>query len=470
MAATTEESIASSDFHSDEEAEQDNYEYEDIDMLDDPEALWNKYLKGVRLHDSKHSSANKSNSVKQKNSLATTQEIKEPNEKDLAVKENEVKVSEDMPAEEPAVEIQRKRPKKPERTEVVQPELNWNDTKKLRMRTASDVISRIRWDEELPAENFVVGYLDRFSGLVEKPFHFFSWDDLASVDYDVLAVPKHRIVYFKYRDQKIWDKNERLDLIFGSTESCKETDIRELIHEIDLDYEKRQATTTYDDNSDDESDDIQITIPNNTTVTGLSLPKNRPNYFVAVRITDPQVMAKAAEVKQRIIAKDNRLYDFLMPDAALHITLAMLKLDSVAEISTASKAIESCRESLSHFFDNPIPVQLEGLSTFNGYVLYSRVIAPPAFYELQKSLIHQLALSGVQLAHEHDYVPHMTILKLTKSRARVFKSPYIDPYVYIDDANTHFGIQSCDNLQLCVIGEEKRWDGFYNCAAEVYFA
>ena len=32
-----------------------------------------------------------------------------------------------------------------------------------------------------------------------------------------LAIPQHRIVYFKYKDTKVWDKTQRLDLIFNST-------------------------------------------------------------------------------------------------------------------------------------------------------------------------------------------------------------------------------------------------------------
>ena len=88
--------------------------------------------------------------------------------------------------------------------------------KKKSMRTAIDVIQRIQWDDALPTENFSVGYLDRFIGIQEKKFTDFSWEDIASVDYNVLAIPKHRIQYFKYKDVKVWDKQERMDKVFGS--------------------------------------------------------------------------------------------------------------------------------------------------------------------------------------------------------------------------------------------------------------
>ena len=88
--------------------------------------------------------------------------------------------------------------------------------KKPSMKTAADVIKRLQWDEFVQKEDFIVGYMDRIVGLVEKRFTAFTWEDLASVDYMSLAIPQHRIQYFKYKSEKVWDKNERLDNVFGS--------------------------------------------------------------------------------------------------------------------------------------------------------------------------------------------------------------------------------------------------------------
>ncbi|XP_078064294.1 leukocyte receptor cluster member 9 [Mustelus asterias] len=92
-------------------------------------------------------------------------------------------------------------------------------TKKARMRTAGEVVSRLRWDPELGGEEFTVGYLDRFLGLLEQPFGTFSWGDLSSAAPGELAIPEHRIQYFKHRGRVVWDKGRRLDDIFGSTGS-----------------------------------------------------------------------------------------------------------------------------------------------------------------------------------------------------------------------------------------------------------
>ncbi|XP_021090978.1 leukocyte receptor cluster member 9 isoform X2 [Mesocricetus auratus] len=90
-------------------------------------------------------------------------------------------------------------------------------TKKPALRTAADVIRRIRWDPRLDPADFSVGYTDRFLGVQEEPFGAFCWDEpLAALGPGVLAVPQHRIRYFRFRGRLVWDRASRTDLIFGS--------------------------------------------------------------------------------------------------------------------------------------------------------------------------------------------------------------------------------------------------------------
>ncbi|XP_029694550.1 leukocyte receptor cluster member 9 isoform X2 [Takifugu rubripes] len=91
--------------------------------------------------------------------------------------------------------------------------------KKPRMRTADDVISRILWDSAVDSSKFVVGYVDRFLGVLERPFDDFTWDiNPSDCDYSAeLALPRHRIQYFIYRGHRVWDRHTRTDRVFGST-------------------------------------------------------------------------------------------------------------------------------------------------------------------------------------------------------------------------------------------------------------
>jgi len=90
--------------------------------------------------------------------------------------------------------------------------------KKIKLRTASDVLSRLKWsdDEQLNAENTIMGYDCRIHGPMEK-----RTADYAGID-DGGDIPQHRIQYFRRTGSKnyekliFWDRNGRVDRLFGS--------------------------------------------------------------------------------------------------------------------------------------------------------------------------------------------------------------------------------------------------------------
>ena len=42
------------------------------------------------------------------------------------------------------------------------------EEKKEKLTTSDAIINRLKWDSSLPSEDFVIGYLDRFLGIVES--------------------------------------------------------------------------------------------------------------------------------------------------------------------------------------------------------------------------------------------------------------------------------------------------------------
>lgn len=82
-----------------------------------------------------------------------------------------------------------------------------------RLRTAADVISRLRWDPDMDSGDYVVGYEDRFVGAREKAL-----DAWKSEQTDEEFIPQHRILYFKRRSDGVvvWERRTRKDEIFGS--------------------------------------------------------------------------------------------------------------------------------------------------------------------------------------------------------------------------------------------------------------
>ena len=80
-----------------------------------------------------------------------------------------------------------------------------------KLRPASDVLSRLRWDPEVDSSDFVVIYLDRFTGFKE-----ISLDQWKSDTSDDEFIPQHRITAFKQRStgEIVWHRAEKIDRIF----------------------------------------------------------------------------------------------------------------------------------------------------------------------------------------------------------------------------------------------------------------
>ena len=89
--------------------------------------------------------------------------------------------------------------------------------KKSSAKTIDDVLSHLESDTRLDKRFVRIGYLDQHQNLQEKSLDSFdSKTDLPTFT-DRQTNSKSRIQYLKYANELIWDKDSRVDLIFGST-------------------------------------------------------------------------------------------------------------------------------------------------------------------------------------------------------------------------------------------------------------
>jgi uncharacterized protein (UPF0248 family) len=81
-----------------------------------------------------------------------------------------------------------------------------------KLRTAIDVLNRLRWDPDLDPDDHSIGYLDRFEGIQEKRVSAWKTEQT-----DEEFIPQHRIAYFRKKStgDVVWDKARRIDLVFG---------------------------------------------------------------------------------------------------------------------------------------------------------------------------------------------------------------------------------------------------------------
>lgn len=104
--------------------------------------------------------------------------------------------------------------------------------KKIKLVPAGEVLRRIEWDYMLSSSDFSILHYDRLDdAIIESPLDapnnsISSGETLLSK-----ALPEHRIVGIKYKDRLVWDRNARMDLVFGGSNG--EVGIYEIIETYD---------------------------------------------------------------------------------------------------------------------------------------------------------------------------------------------------------------------------------------------
>ena len=280
-------------------------------------------------------------------------------------------------------------PPKSQQSENTKSDNNDNDKhiknkKKPPMRTAADVINRIKWDPLLPEEFFIIGYLDRFLGVQEESFSTFSWEDLASVDYDVLAIPQHRIQYFKYKTEKVWDKTTRLDIVFGSTGET--VNIMQFMENVDQEIKQKREQDLDDYDSDEDSDDdgpcfrtpMSVTMSHTVNTDNnvhLIAEEDRSTHFIAVKITNTDIVDNLVKVQNEIISHEEILQECCMKRGLFHMTIAMIRLEGQEGVDNAVQMMKNLHEQLADIVSDKSKsvLTIRGLNNFGQRVVYSEV-------------------------------------------------------------------------------------------------
>jgi len=91
-----------------------------------------------------------------------------------------------------------------------------------RLRSAEDVLDRLRWDPSIDLAHYTISYLERFEGIKEMPAS--SWiRESTKEDF----IPLHRIRHIKRtqmdgQQEIVWDRDTKIDLVFGSGGTAKD--------------------------------------------------------------------------------------------------------------------------------------------------------------------------------------------------------------------------------------------------------
>ena len=93
-----------------------------------------------------------------------------------------------------------------------------------KLTPAKEILRRIRWDGTLNSRDFSVLHYDRVDEkIVETAFDTANNSVQGREEMFVFAIPEHRVMAVKFLERTVWDKEQRLDCVFGSMNGNDET-------------------------------------------------------------------------------------------------------------------------------------------------------------------------------------------------------------------------------------------------------
>ncbi|CAH8827621.1 unnamed protein product [Trichobilharzia szidati] len=358
--------------------------------------------------------------------------------------------------------------------------LKQKDSGKCSMRTAMDVVKRVLWDEMIPQESITIGYLDRFKGIIEKPFDAFSWEPLDSLDYFTFGVPEHRIQYFKYKDLVVWDKRFRLDRVFGSSRSTKTIrdviekyekycKVSENVPDILLDNKNGGVSFRWSLESLDDSRLSETQTEESMDDTVSEKSKQRPNFFICQRIESPIFIEKAKKIQSHICSSQPLYKDCCLDAKLFHLTLLTVRLEDSSQISKCMEALKQSEMEL-HSCVPKDQLTIKGVNSFRGRVIYAAVELDASLELFVNQLNKILQMKGFQTDDQRKFTPHVTLMKVTRSVFKKTGEKKVEPNLYSEFADMEFGKQPIDSIHLCAIGKPHDVNGFYRTFGNIDFS
>lgn len=239
--------------------------------------------------------------------------------------------------------------------------------------------------------------------------------------------------------------------------------------------EKRKRKLQLNALSDDDDD---TDIPSGSKDDGL-LPKGKkkpkkimPNFFLAIRVSNPQIHSAIKIVQDSITTYNEKLTPALIPLATLHLTLMVIHLENDEQIQKAKEVLNQCKISLDPILQNSaLTITFSGLDHFNHHVLYIKALGGEEVLKSVVNIVREtFTKEGIPSTDRREFSPHLTVMKLSRKpmlRRKGIKK--IPEESYVSWVDMSFGEESVNSLHLCSMNKKKEKDGFYKCEATVTF-
>uniref|UniRef100_A0A8C1XIN1 A-kinase anchoring protein 7 n=1 Tax=Cyprinus carpio TaxID=7962 RepID=A0A8C1XIN1_CYPCA len=201
----------------------------------------------------------------------------------------------------------------------------------------------------------------------------------------------------------------------------------------------------------------------------------RPNYFVSVPITNPEIKQGVQDVQKLLLEKDCRLSRALIPVDTLHITLLVTHLSTQEQLDLAASTLSELESPLNALLGGRrLVLPFAGIGHFKQEVAFVQIADGEHLSTLTfmaESVRKAFEERGIASGDDKAFKPHLTFLKLSRApKLRKQGVKKLDPALFSEFEGRVFGDECVCRVDLCSMLKKKSADGYYHREKSVSFS
>ncbi|NXV81506.1 AKA7G protein, partial [Atlantisia rogersi] len=103
-------------------------------------------------------------------------------------------------------------------------------------------------------------------------------------------------------------------------------------------------------------------------------PRETPNYFVAIPITDDQILDRIEDVQELIFTKEPDLVRAFLPVQTMHLTIILAHLGTEEEVKKAVLALKQSKTKVEDILQGKVlNMTFHGIGQFNNQVIFVKM-------------------------------------------------------------------------------------------------
>ncbi|XP_056116557.1 A-kinase anchor protein 7-like isoform X3 [Rhinichthys klamathensis goyatoka] len=200
----------------------------------------------------------------------------------------------------------------------------------------------------------------------------------------------------------------------------------------------------------------------------------RPNYFISVPITNPEIKQAVQDMQKLVLEKDPRLSRALIPVDTLHITLLVAHLKTQEQVDLAVSTLSALESPLNTLLaGHRLILPFCGVGHFKQEVAFVQIAEGEPLNTLAliaESVRKAFEERGIVSGDDKAFKPHLTFLKLSRApKLRKQGVKKLDPALFSDFESRVFGDECVCRVDLCSMLKKKTSDGYYHREKSVTF-